>query len=237
MLSLARTFKMSKILIIEDDLALVEAVRDWLKADKYAVDAVHDGVSGWQMLKSFTYEAIILDWELPGKSGMDILHSYRKAGGTTPVLMLTGKNSIDEKEAGLYGGADDYLTKPFHPRELLARLRTIMRRPAQMRSDLLSSGSVSLDVTNHQAFKDGVEILLAPLEFRLLALFMNYPREVFSIEAIIDRVWESEEPPSFDSIYSCIRRVRSKFDRKGRPSIIRTVHGVGYGLGKDECSV
>ena len=224
---------MAKILIVEDDTELAEKVREWLVHDRYVVDVVHRGNEATDYLSIYQYDAIILDWELPDTTGIDVLKQYRNSGGKSPVLMLTGKKEIDDKEIGFDSGADDYLTKPFHFQEVSARIRALLRRPAVFAGNKLKAGNVILEMDRRSVTRDGEPIHLSPLEFALLELFIRYPSKVFSHEALLDRVWSSDSTASVDTVRTCIKALRKKIGSDNEPSIIRTVHGVGYRLELD----
>ncbi len=221
---------MAKILIVEDEIALVDLMRDSLTAQGYLLDHVDDGNAAIAQLNYNQYDLIILDWQLPGVDGLTILRSYRNNGGQAPVLMLTGKRKIEDKESGLESGADDYLTKPFHVRELMARIKALLRRRVSAPARNLTASGVELDPSSRRVFRDGKELLLLPKEFALLEFLMKHPSEVFSPEALIQRVWptDSEATPAAIRIY--VTRLRKKIDRDNSSSIITTVHGVGYRL-------
>jgi DNA-binding response OmpR family regulator len=144
--------------------------------------------------------------------------------------MLTGKSDIADKEAGLDAGADDYLTKPFHPRELCARLRALGRRPTQRLGDELKVGNLALDLTKFQLHREGVEVDLLPLEFALLEFFMRNPGRVFGADILLERVWPVNSEASPEAVRTCIKTLRRKIDVNGETSVIKTVHGVGYKL-------
>jgi DNA-binding response OmpR family regulator len=221
---------MAKILLVEDDRDLANLVVNILNVERHTVEAVTDGPEGLGRLKMFKYELIILDWMLPGLSGMDICTEFRARGGNTPILMLTSKSLPEEKERALDGGADDYLTKPFHHKELTARIRALLRRPQAVSAKVLQIGDVVLDPKTMKVFKKEEEIHLLPKEFSLLELFLRYPNQVFSGDALLDRVWASESAASVDTVRTYIKTLRKKIDSKGSASLIRTVHGVGYCL-------
>lgn len=221
---------MAKILVVEDNQELSDNVRDWLRGEQHIVDCCSDGVEALAYLKTYEYDAIVLDWTLPKMSGLEVCKQYRAQGGTTPILMLTGRRTVDDKESGLDAGADDYLTKPFEVRELSARLRALMRRATKASGTTLKFGNIELDNEAHRVMRDGKEIQLMPKEFAILELMMSYPTKVFSAEALIERVWASDTDTSPEIVRKYINRLRNQVDVDGSPSIIRTVHGVGYGL-------
>lgn len=225
---------MAKILIVEDDLGLSKMVRDWLVFEKHQVEEVADGTEALEKLRFYEYDLVILDWMLPGISGVQILREFRNTRGSTPVLMLTGKDTIIDKETGLDAGADDYLTKPFHMKELSARTRALLRRPRDIVTDTIKVGDLLLDRGKHKILKNNVEVKLLPKEFALIDFLMRHPNQVFSVDALLNRVWESESDATADAVTTCVKRIRKKLDSEGKPSIIRTVHGVGYRLDTEE---
>jgi len=219
---------MSKVLIIEDDEALADAVKEWLTDENHTVDIIGSGTEAVEHLRFYSYDFLIIDWGLPGMSGVDVLRKFRAAGGITPAIMLTGKRELDEKEEGLDAGADDYLTKPFHPRELSARMRAVLRRPRDIGSDVLKFGDLVLDAKAGRVYKAGNEVSLQPREFSLLEFLMRHPHETFSSEALLDRVWSAESEASPDAVRVIVTRLRNKIDTEGQESFIRTAHRVGY---------
>jgi DNA-binding response OmpR family regulator len=220
----------AKILVVEDDLSLCNAIGDYLTLDHHTAEFVNDGHEAMQRLKVYGYDLIILDWELPKASGVEILSDFRGRGGTTLVLMLTGRDSVGDKETGLDAGADDYLTKPFHVKELQARVRALLRRPQTMTGTVLKVGYLSLDTTNYIVKRGEEEIRLLPKEFTLLEFMMRHPGRVFAAEALLNRVWSNESDATPGALTTCLGRLRKKIDLEGKPSLIRTVHGVGYTL-------
>ncbi len=227
---------MAKIFIVEDDKILCASLDEWLRMRNYTVEMVHSGDEAMEYLRSFEYDVIILDWNLPVLSGIEICRQFRADGGSTPILMLTGKDSIQNKEEGFYAGADDYLTKPFHAQELVARVHALMRRPAPYTGSTISIRGIVLDTNMRRVMRDGVEIHLQPMEFMLLEFFMRHPGQVFSSDALMHRCWDSETEISLNAIYTCIRRLRRKLDVEGKPSLITTTHGIGYGFTSDEAA-
>lgn len=224
---------MAKILIVEDDEVLCSLVSDFLIGERHNVEVVHDGGKADELLKLGAFDVIVLDWELPGKSGIDVLKEYRSRDGQTPVIMLTAKNSVNEKEFGLDIGADDYLTKPFAMKELAARIRAALRRPPGRLPDVLKNGNVELDASKHFLTKDGQEVRLQPMDFALLEFFMRNPDRIFSADVLLTRVWPSDSEASPDALRSAIKRIRKAIDNPNEDensSIIRTVQRVGYTL-------
>jgi DNA-binding response OmpR family regulator len=220
----------AKVLVVEDDRELAEIVEDWLTADLHVVEVVSTGTEGSERLRFYQYDVVVLDWNLPGMSGLEILRQYRKASGATPILMLTGESEITQKAIGLDSGADDYLTKPFDPRELSARIRALLRRSKETLDAALTVGDLALEPGKLKVMKNGKEIQLAPMEYALLEFLMRHPDQVFSQEVLLERVWSNESDTTSDSLRVHITRLRSKIDNDGEESMIRTVHRQGYKL-------
>lgn len=220
----------SKFLLADDDVTMCTNLSAYLRAEQHACDVVHDGAQTLEHLSTYPYDAVILDWDMPELSGLEVCVRHRRAGGVTPILMLTGKDEVSEKELALDSGADDYLTKPFHPRELAARLRAITRRPRTQPATVLKARHVEVDLNKLQVRKDGVDVVLQPVDISVLVFFLRHPGQVVAIEQIIDSVWEAEDSVSADSIYSSLRRIRRQIDREGEPSLIANVYGRGYKL-------
>lgn len=221
---------MAKILVVEDDHELAGSVKDWLSFDRHTVEHVDTGTEGLDRLKESKYELVILDWELPGITGPEILRQFRSGGGMTPVLILTGKRSMKDKEEGFESGCDDYLTKPFQGKELSLRVKALLRRPQQVVSAVLKYGDIELDPDEFRVSRAGEDVRLVPKEFALLEFLMRNSRKLFSADELLQRVWASDADATADALTTCIKRLRKKMDREGEPSIIRNVHGVGYGL-------
>lgn len=225
---------MAKILIVDDDPKLIEMVNDLLTFEHYETEVVANGQDALHLMQSFPFDLVILDWQLPDLEGIEICKRFRSGGHNTPVLILTGKRSVDEKEAGLDAGADDYLTKPFHRKELSARVRALLRRPPQLVEDILRFEDLVLDPRKYHVTKGGQPLHLTPREFTMLEFFMRHPGQVFSLEALVDRIWHSEDAVTFDSLRVCIKRLRAKIDTPGSPSLLTTIYGTGYVFDKPE---
>jgi two-component system response regulator MprA len=221
---------MAKVLVVEDEHDLSGPIRDWLTREQHLVELADNGIEAIEKLSVYKFDIIVLDLMIPGLNGMEVCKRFRAKGGATPILMLTAKSAIEDKEAGLDAGADDYLTKPFHLKELSARIRALLRRHTQSSSCELSVGDLFLDILARKVTLGNKEIHLVPREFSLLEFFMRHPNQVFSAEALLDRVWASDTMASPDTIRTYIKILRKKLSCEGKDSFIRTVHGVGYKL-------
>lgn len=221
---------MAKVLLVEDDRDLSELVSDFLAYEHYQVDRVYTGPDGMDRLKFYQYDVVILDWELPELSGLDICKQYRETGGLTPILMLTAKRAIDDRAAGLDVGADDYLVKPFHVKELLARIRALLRRASQKTTNLLKVGDLEMNPTTYELKKAGVSVDLMPKDFALLEFLMRHPNEIFSGEALLNHVWKAESDSTAEALRASIKRIRKRIDSSDEDSLIKNLHGVGYKL-------
>ncbi len=219
---------MAKILIVEDDTDIATIVSRWLQHENHLVEISKDGEDASVKLKLNQYDLVILDWMLPKITGVELCQKFRTSGGTTPILLLTAKSTIENKEAGLDSGADDYLTKPFDLKELSARVRALLRRAGAISTKTLKIGDLSLDAEMHQVFVGDMLISLNPKEFALLEFLMRHPNQIFSGEALLSRVWQSDAMASTDTVRAHIKNLRKKIDQPGKTSPISTVHGLGY---------
>lgn len=226
---------MAKILLVEDDADLGFSVSEFLKGEQHAVELFSDGREGLDRLLCCAYDLIILDWSLPGLSGMNILKEFRSRGGKTPILFLTARSTITDKESGLDAGADDYLTKPFDLRELSARLRALLRRPQTVTANTLQVKDLILEPATRKVSMKGVEIHLLPRDFALLEFFMRHPDQIFSNNALLERVWHSESDATGEALRSALKRIRYKIDDK-QCTIIENIPRIGYRMpsGKDK---
>lgn len=224
---------MAKIFIIEDDVPLVGLLSQWLTNEKHVVEYVDNGKEGLEWLRIYECDLVILDINLPGMNGFEVCRLYRDHGGIAPILMLTGRDSLNDKEAGLDLGADDYLTKPFDARELTARVRALLRRPKLHTGGTLRAGNIELNFANRRVTSNGEVVKLQPMEFALLEFLLRHPNQVFSPEALLNHVWQSGSEASADTLRTYIKTLRRKLEAAGAAGAIETVHGSGYLLKKN----
>ncbi len=219
---------MAKILIVEDDPMLRQLVRDALQTERHTVDDCQDGRAGMAFIDAGSYELLILDWEMPHATGIELCSHFRNQGEQAPVLFLTARASMDDKEKGFAVGADDYLTKPFDVRELIVRVRALLKRPQQITKDILKISGMELD-TNSGVVKRGDSLVrLQPRELALLEFLMRHPDTYFTAEALMARVLDTDSEATEVALRSCITKMRRKMDGEGQPSFIETSKGLGY---------
>lgn len=224
-----------RILLVDDEAELAEPLGRVLNREGYQVDVVFDGPSGSELATSGGYDLLILDWMLPQFSGLEICQQVRSRGDATPVLFLTAKDTLDDRVTGLDAGADDYLVKPFELRELLARVRALLRRPPTMettnRSSRLQYGDLELDEANQLAYRQNQAIELSEKETRLLAYLLRHPDQVLTRSQIHQQVWGEQEEPNSNVLAAQVRLLRRKIEPDGDSPLIHTVYGKGYRLG------
>ncbi len=220
-----------KILLIEDDQTLVEILVSTLTTEHYAVDVAADGQSGWEMASAFGYDLILLDVMLPKLDGISLCRKLRSHGSQTAILLLTAKDTSTSKVMGLDAGADDYMTKPFDPAELLARIRALQRREPATRRPVLTWEGLSIDPSTREVSYRSEPLYLRPREYDLLELFLRHPQRVFSRGSILDHLWSFEESPGEETITAHIKGLRHHLKAAGVPhDPIETVYGIGYRL-------
>jgi DNA-binding response OmpR family regulator len=217
-----------RILLIEDDKRIAAAVSKNLRAEGYAVDIAYDGIVGEELAKINDNDLIILDVMLPRQDGWITCSKLRKQNILTPILMLTALDDVQDKIRGLDTGADDYLAKPFHFGELLARIRSLVRRTTEVRSSAIEKFGLRLDANTHKSFREGREIFLTAKEFSLLELFMLHPNTILSRARISEHLWDMNFEPRSNVIESFIKFLRRKVDRGYKRQLIHTVRGAGY---------
>jgi len=217
-----------RILVVEDERKAAAYLHKGLTEEGYVVDLAHNGDDGLHLALSEYYDLIVLDVMLPGRDGWSILASLRRSGRETPVLFLTARDSVGDRVQGLELGADDYLVKPFAFSELLARVRSILRRGPNRQPELLRVRDLELDLPRHRATRAGQRLELTPKEFALLSLLARRKGEVLSRTLIAELVWEMHFDSDTNVVDVAVRRLRSKVDDPHPQKLIRTVRGVGY---------
>ncbi len=216
-----------RILIIEDDDLILKMLRRSLVYEGYQVDTALDGESGLNLLRDNKPALVVLDWMLPGMDGIEVCRRIRDLGNQ-PVLMLTAKDTLENRVQGLDAGADDYQVKPFELDELLARIRALLRRTQVERAPILTFGDLSLDTSTRQATRKNRVIMLTAKEYDLLEMFMRHPRQVLTREIIFDRVWGYDFGGESNVLDVYIRYLRQKLEGDGEVRLIHTVRSVGY---------
>ncbi|MDJ0532178.1 MAG: response regulator transcription factor [Xenococcaceae cyanobacterium MO_207.B15] len=223
-----------KILLVDDEIELTDPLSKILSHEGYQVDITHDGELGIQLALENNYDLLILDWMLPNKSGLEICQQVRNHDLTTPVLFLTAKDTIDDRVIGLDAGADDYIIKPFELRELLARVRALLRRiptVEQNNTEKLKFADLELDKDNQIVYRCGKTIELSEKELELLEYFMSHPGQLLTHEEIYNYLWQDNTKPSSNVLAALVRLLRRKIEFKGQTTLIHTVYGKGYRFG------
>lgn len=222
-----------RLLLVEDDPALAELLEFRFKGEGYAVTVTADGDEALLLAQEEVPDLVVLDWMIEGTSGIEVCRRLRRAKETAhvPIVMLTARGAEDDKIRGLDTGADDFVTKPFSPRELIARVNAVMRRirPA-LAGEVLIVGDLALDGTAHKVTRRGQVVSLGPTEFRLLKYFMEHPGRVFSRGQLLDAVWGNESEIELRTVDVHIRRLRKGIEIEGAPDPVRTVRSAGYSL-------
>jgi two-component system OmpR family response regulator len=219
-----------RVLIVEDEVKMASLVRRGLAEEGHAADVAGTGDDALWMAQAHPYDAIVLDVMLPGRSGFDTCKELRNAGIWAPVLMLTARDAVDDRVAGLDAGADDYLTKPFSFAELLARLRALVRRGGVERPTEVAVGDLRLDPASRRVRRGKTEIRLSPKEFALLETFMRRPGQVLSRLQLLEHAWDFAYENRSNVVDVYVRYLREKIDRPFGTSSLETVRGVGYRL-------
>jgi len=220
-----------KLLLVEDEKQLSEALSQILINNKYSVDAVFDGENGLEYALTDIYDAIILDIMLPKLNGLEVLKKLRKENISTPVLLLTAKDSVDDKVTGLDLGADDYLPKPFDPKELLARIRAISRRKGELINDnLLHYGDINLNISNYDLSCKDSSVTLTQKEFEILNYFMQRPKNIVSKDDLITKLWGFDSDVEYNNIEVYISFIRKKLTFINSSVKITTIRRAGYKL-------
>lgn len=222
-----------KILLVEDEHKIAQSIKQGLEQEKYVAEVVFTGDDGLDLALSDDFDLIILDRMLPGIDGLEICRKVRTQGIHTPILILTAKGQTQDKVEGLDAGADDYLTKPFAFEELLARIRALKRRPADIIGTVLKFADLEVDSSRFEARRAGVKIKLSAKEFSLLEYLLRHSNKILTKDQLINHVWSYEADVLPNTVEVYIGYLRSKIDRpfKDKPALIQTVRGFGYKLG------
>ena len=219
-----------KILVVEDEHLIANSLKKGLEQENYTVDLAFDGLKGFDLASTGEYDIVLLDLMLPGLDGLSICQKLRACNNHTPILMLTAKSQLEDKIKGLNSGADDYLTKPFAFEELLARIRSLSRRPQKTNGFVLSVGDLFLDTLNFVVKRGDKEIHMSSKEYSLLEFFLRHLNQVVTKDQIIQYVWSYESDILPNTIEVYIRNLRKKIDLpfKNKPQLIKTIRGFGY---------
>ncbi len=219
-----------KVLVVEDDETIAGVLKECLGQAGYNVEAVNSAEAGRARLAAGNYNLLVLDWQLPEASGLDLCMEARAQGINTPVLFLTAMNTIHDKMAGLDGGADDYLTKPFEIAEVLARVRALLRRPQSIQYKPIKIRDIELDQKAKTVTLKGEQVKLHPQEMTVLELMMSNPGRVFSGEELLSRAWPTDSDATNEAVRTVILRIRQKLDLDEDNPLITTIKGFGYRL-------
>jgi two-component system response regulator MprA len=218
-----------RILVVDDEPSVQQALSRAFALERYTVELAGDGIAALDALAEESFDAVVLDITMPGVSGLEVCRRLRASGDRSPVLMLTARDAIDDRVAGLDAGADDYLVKPFALRELLARVRALLRRRTGEDSPrVLSFGDITLDGLAHEAHRGERRLELTRTEFSLLELFMRHPRQVLTRSAIFEDVWGYDFGAASNTLGVYMGYLRRKTEEGGMPRVLHTVRGVGY---------
>jgi len=226
-----------RILLVEDDRALVELLSFNFRREEFEVVSTPDGEDALLLAREQAPDVVILDWMIEGVSGIEVCRRLRRLPETAnvPIIMLTARGEEADRIRGLETGADDYVTKPFSPRELVARVQAVLRRvrPA-LAGEQLSYADIEMDLVGHRVKRGGQAVALGPTEFRLLRHFLEHPARVFSRERLLDAVWGHDSDIELRTVDVHIRRLRKAINAGGRPDLIRTVRAAGYALDAED---
>jgi len=220
-----------RVLVVEDDRRLVRALRRVLEEERYVVDEAFDGIDGEELAREGEYDAIVLDWMLPGRDGLSVCRNLRRAKIATPILMLTARDTVENRVEGLDAGADDYLVKPFASIELLARLRAIGRRRTEELPDVrLAADDLVMDLARHEVTRGGKPIELTAREFALLEYFLRHPGQALTRTQILAAVWRYDTEVVSNVVDIYVHYLRDKIDQGQQKKLLHTIRGVGYAL-------
>ncbi|HEY9733910.1 MAG TPA: response regulator transcription factor [Drouetiella sp.] len=219
-----------KILVVDDDHLIATLVADTLTTDGHLVDAAHSAAEAKAYANLGSYDLMVLDWQLPDFTGIQLCEELRAEGISVPIIFLTSRAALEDKRTGYQSGADDYLTKPFEPEELKLKVRAILRRPRNIEATQLRVRDLVMNLDTRQLFKNSVEVHLLPKEYALLEFFMRHPNKVFSSDALLQRVWSTDSTAAPDTVKVTIMRIRQKLELDSEEPLITTIRGFGYRL-------
>lgn len=219
---------MPKILLVDDDVQLGLKLQEWFLSKSIDLEIVKSGEDALQTLEYFSFDIILLDWNLPGISGLDVCKAYRARQGQSFIIFLTGQGDIENKEKAFLAGGDDYIVKPFDVREIYARIGSVMRRSLAIVGKQLTVQDVTLDPESRQVSVGEQKVQLTPKEAAMLEYLMRRPDQPFTAERLLTAVWPSETETSIDSVRSWMRLLRQKLASIGKTDFIKTVVGTGY---------
>ncbi len=223
-----------RILLVEDNRRLSQSLKTSLMDDGYAVDTAYDGEEGQDLAEMTPYDAIILDIMLPKKDGLEVCRELRKQKINIPILMLTARDTVDDRVQGLDSGADDYLVKPFAIQELRARLRALLRRESTDKTGLLAAGDLVLDPASHTVERSGQPIILTAKEFALLEYFLRNPNRLITREMAESHIWSYDYDGASNVVDVYVRRLRRKVDDGYPVKLLETLRGAGYRLNRSK---
>ena len=218
------------ILLVEDEVKLARFVELELSSEGYTISVANDGITGLTLARESSPELVILDWMLPGLSGLEICRRLRATGNKVPVILLTARDEVSDRVAGLDAGADDYVVKPFSIEELLARIRAHLRRTQEIDADILQFEDLSLNRRTREVFRNKRAIELTAKEFDLLEYLLSHPRQVLTRDQILEKVWGYDFMGDSNIIEVYIRYLRLKLEENNEKRLVQTVRGVGYAL-------
>jgi two-component system, OmpR family, copper resistance phosphate regulon response regulator CusR len=225
---------MSRVLVVEDERKLLRALERGLRAEGYEVVTAATGNEGSTIALAQSFDAVVLDWMLPGRDGLQVLADLRRAGRAVPVLLLTARDAVEDRVTGLDAGADDYLVKPFAFAELLARLRVLLRGRGE-RETVLRAGELEVDLLERRAVRGGEEVTLTQREFEVLVYLLRHKNRAVTRDMLGREVWKEPAHALTNVIDVYINALRRKLERPGRSPRIRTLRGVGYSLRDEPC--
>jgi DNA-binding response OmpR family regulator len=221
---------MARVLIVEDQKRLLQSLKRGLEEEGYDVAAAATGEEGYYLATTSSPDAVILDLMLPGRAGLEVLRDLRGRGYAKPVLILTARDAVEDRVAGLDGGADDYLVKPFAFAELLARLRALLRRDVSSRELILRADDLEIDLVSRRVIRDGLELDLTRREYQLLEFLVRHKNTTVTREMIGREVWKETSGALTNAIDVYINALRKKVEQPGKRQLIHTVRGVGYAV-------